>query len=152
MDHYYFRSKQRPTTSTIPSNKPSAKYSVLEYLLAICKTLSNISIMGKSEFMGGSLSFKGDKKKAKKKMKKSKRKIDDRKGKESKLRDGVFEEEEDMTEAEKKAQKFKLERQRQESEKIAQKSHRERVEELNEKLGSLTELNDIPRVSAAGNG
>ena len=31
-------------------------------------------------------------------------------------------------------------------------SHRERVEQFNEKLGSLTELNDIPRVSAAGNG
>lgn len=31
-------------------------------------------------------------------------------------------------------------------------SHRERVNKFNEKLGSLTELNDIPRVSAAGNG
>ena len=31
-------------------------------------------------------------------------------------------------------------------------SHRERVEQFNEKLGKLTELNDIPRVSAAGNG
>lgn len=31
-------------------------------------------------------------------------------------------------------------------------SHRERVEQFNEKVGSLTELNDIPRVSAAGNG
>jgi hypothetical protein len=31
-------------------------------------------------------------------------------------------------------------------------SHRERVEQFNEKLGQLTELNDIPRVSAAGNG
>jgi hypothetical protein len=26
------------------------------------------------------------------------------------------------------------------------------VEQFNEKLGKLTELNDIPRVSAAGNG
>lgn len=31
-------------------------------------------------------------------------------------------------------------------------SHRERVEQFNEQLGKLTELNDIPRVSAAGNG
>eukprot|EP00956_Cyclotella_meneghiniana_P027265 scaffold60795_cov20-Cyclotella_meneghiniana.AAC.1 len=34
-------------------------------------------------------------------------------------------------------------------EKVVKLSHRERVEELNEMLGSLTELNDIPRVSAA---
>ena len=43
-------------------------------------------------------------------------------------------------------------RQSEDNEKIAKKSHRQRVEEMNEKLGSMTELNDIPRVSAAGNG
>ena len=37
-------------------------------------------------------------------------------------------------------------------EKIASQSHRERVETFNTKLSKLTELNDIPRVSAAGNG
>lgn len=58
----------------------------------------------------------------------------------------------ELTEAERKALKFKKHRQQQESEKIALKSHRERVEDLNEKLGKMTELNDIPRVSAAGNG
>lgn len=97
--------------------------------------------------MGGSLSFKGDKKKSKKK-RNSKHKIDDAK----KTEKVVDSDEEDMTEAEKGALKFKMERQRQESETIASKSHRERVEELNERLGSLTEHNDIPRVSAAGNG
>lgn len=57
-----------------------------------------------------------------------------------------------MTQAEQKAHKRKQERERIELEKAAQKSHRERVEEFNEKLGNETELNDIPRVSAAGNG
>jgi len=108
--------------------------------------------------MGGSLSFKGEKKKSKKKSKSAKHKSE----KEvvpvvvaSKQTDiGVEDEEdhEDMTEAERKALKRKLERQREDNKKIAQKSHRERVEELNDHLGSLTELNDIPRVSAAGNG
>ena len=37
-------------------------------------------------------------------------------------------------------------------EKVVSLSHRERVEAFSEKLGNLTELNDIPRVSAAGNG
>ena len=32
------------------------------------------------------------------------------------------------------------------------KSHRERVDDLNEKLSTMTEHNDIPRISAAGNG
>lgn len=36
--------------------------------------------------------------------------------------------------------------------KLAAKPYRERVEEYNEKLSKLTEHNDIPRVSAAGNG
>ena len=34
----------------------------------------------------------------------------------------------------------------------AAKSHRERVDDLNEKLSTMTEHNDIPRISAAGNG
>ena len=36
--------------------------------------------------------------------------------------------------------------------KTLEKSHRERVDELNSKLSNLTEHNDIPRISAAGNG
>lgn len=104
--------------------------------------------MTKSAFIGGALSFKGDKKKSKKKAKKSKHKL----LKDEKKHDEGYENDQDLTDAEKRALKFKLERERQESEKIAQKSHRERVEELNNHLSSLTELNDIPRVSAAGNG
>ena len=64
----------------------------------------------------------------------------------------LYDDDDELTEAERKALKFKKQRQKEDSEKIAQKSHRQRVEELNEKLGSMTELNDIPRVSAAGNG
>ncbi len=54
----------------------------------------------------------------------------------------------ELTDAERKALKYKLERERKELEQLAKKSHRERVEEFNEKLSNLTELNDIPRVSA----
>jgi protein FAM32A len=115
--------------------------------------------MTKSAFVGGALSFKGDKKKSKKKNKKSKHKQegDSREKKKDEVNEStsvahLSEDDEELTEAERKALKFKREFQRKESEKIALKSHRERVEELNEKLGSLTELNDIPRVSAAGNG
>mmetsp|Transcript_19146 Transcript_19146/g.27239 ORF Transcript_19146/g.27239 Transcript_19146/m.27239 type:complete len:121 (+) Transcript_19146:53-415(+) len=57
-----------------------------------------------------------------------------------------------MTEAERRAQKFKLERQLKDISDISRLSHRDRVEQFNEKLSMLTELNDIPRVSAAGNG
>jgi protein FAM32A len=113
--------------------------------------------MTKSAFIGGSLSFKGDKEKTKKKTKKSKHKADNKLRRDDtdqaqEVGDGDDDDDDDMTEAERKAMKFKMERQRQESEKVANKSHRERVEEFNEKLGSLTEHNDIPRVSAAGNG
>ena len=120
--------------------------------------------MGKTAFMGGTLSFKGDnKKKSSKKKKKSKSKhsLGDgnkkqrAKGDEAlllKRSEDYDDDDDDMTEAERKALKYKLEREKQECEKVAQKSHRERIEEFNEKLGNLTEHNDIPRVSAAGNG
>eukprot|EP00535_Pseudo-nitzschia_heimii_P002437 CAMPEP_0197173844 /NCGR_PEP_ID=MMETSP1423-20130617/615_1 /TAXON_ID=476441 /ORGANISM="Pseudo-nitzschia heimii, Strain UNC1101" /LENGTH=128 /DNA_ID=CAMNT_0042622709 /DNA_START=33 /DNA_END=419 /DNA_ORIENTATION=- len=128
--------------------------------------------MTKSSFLGGALSFKGDKKKSRKTSKKSKTKHKLKDGETVKEMMGSSEhsrgesdrtldkfassldevEDDELTEAERKALKFKQHRQKQESETIAQKSHRERVEDLNEKLGNLTELNDIPRVSAAGNG
>eukprot|EP00980_Cylindrotheca_fusiformis_P030805 scaffold25450_cov117-Cylindrotheca_fusiformis.AAC.2 len=110
------------------------------HLKATGKVTNNIQIAGNI----------GDKKKSKKK-RKAKHKLAEEAKKQKAVSDRSSDEE-DMTEAEKRAHKFKMERQRQESEAIAKKSHRERVEELNEKLGSLTEHNDIPRVSAAGNG
>ena len=36
--------------------------------------------------------------------------------------------------------------------KVLSKTHRERIDEFNQYLSVLTEHNDIPRVSAAGNG
>ena len=125
-----------------------------------------------SSFQGGSLSFKGDgkkskkDKKSKKKAKKSKHSLKDGDAssseqllKNKQQQEAVVDgddvddyDDDELTEAEKKAMRLKRERQRAESEKIAKKSHRQRVEELNEKLSTLTELNDIPRVSAAGNG
>jgi protein FAM32A len=127
----------------------------------------------KPVFVGGSLSFKGDKKAKKKKAKGAKHTLD-KKSPTTSNRDDlhatVDAEEEaisfadeaasrdksssqspslleaDLTDAEKKALKKKREREAQELASLAKKSHRERVEEFNEKLASLTEHNDIPRV------
>lgn len=112
----------------------------------------------------GKLSFKGDKK-SKKKSSKSKHKLsthDDATNIESKQTealikkqqqdDPTIDSDEELTPAERRSKKFKAQQARREMEKVVKLSHRERVEEFNEKLGKLTELNDIPRVSAAGNG
>jgi protein FAM32A len=124
------------------------------------KTL-NIAIiaMTKTTFLGGSLSFKGDKKrKSKKRSNRTKHKMKEEVSNKAHLDDetrtscDAEDNDDELTEAERKALILKQERQKEESKRIASKSHRERVEELNEKLGSLTEHNDIPRVSAAGNG
>ncbi|KAL9188365.1 hypothetical protein ACHAXT_006743 [Thalassiosira profunda] len=144
--------------------------------------MSTSLAMGKSSnFTGGSLNFKGDKKKSKKKSKKSKHKIGDddsdatkaspsksRREEKSRYQDGSGgdegaaygknghpssdTDEEELTAAEKRSRKFKKQRETEEMKKVVSLSHRERVEQFNEKLGKLTELNDIPRVSAAGNG
>lgn len=57
-----------------------------------------------------------------------------------------------LTEAQKRFKQKKLERENEDVKKIASVSFRERIEKFNEKLSKLTEHNDIPRVSAAGNG
>lgn len=113
-------------------------------------------------FIGGALSFKGDKKKKKAK-KKSQPKVKYETpagstgtgtgtgGSHDRLpQEG--DEEDEMTEAERAAFRKKQERELRELETVARQSHRERVEAFNEKLSQLTEHNDIPRVSAAGNG
>mmetsp|Transcript_726 Transcript_726/g.917 ORF Transcript_726/g.917 Transcript_726/m.917 type:complete len:120 (-) Transcript_726:1375-1734(-) len=67
--------------------------------------------------------------------------------------DIVHEEDDDqLTEAERRHKKRALEKRKEEAAKAVNKTHRERVEEFNNKLSTLTEHNDIPRVSAAGNG
>jgi len=124
--------------------------------------------MTKTAFMGGALSFKGDKKKKNKSAKKKQSKIKHSHQHKSNIKDDdddddnnknnlvaklpMEEELEELTEAERKARSRKLEREKIELAKTAAKSHRDRVEEFNEKLSNLTELNDIPRVSAAGKG
>ncbi|KAL7526495.1 hypothetical protein ACHAWF_001792 [Thalassiosira exigua] len=127
--------------------------------------------MGKSSsFTGGKLSLKGDKKKSKKKSKKAKHGLgESSEGNDvaaaspslSRSRDAYessdderrsHSEDEGLTAAEKRSRKFKRQQERKEMEKVVGLSHRERVEQFNEKLGKLTEHNDIPRVSAAGNG
>lgn len=100
-------------------------------------------------FMGGSLKLKGAKKK-KKKTKHSK--AEETVTKSNSEVASPEDSDDDLTMTEKQSLKRKKERESIELEKIAKQSHRERIEEFNEKLGSLTELNDIPRVSAAGNG
>jgi protein FAM32A len=128
-------------------------------------------------FTGGALSFKGDKKKTKKRS--NKKKSDEAKhslkqGKKDTVVVPTDDAEEEngkqhqadeqpppsveeawmanMTDAERNAYKRKKERESIELAKMAKKSHRERVEDFNEKLSQLTEHNDLPRVSAAGNG
>lgn len=102
-------------------------------------------------FLGGKLKLKSEKKKKKSKHKLEEKQNHDAVKKPSEIlpSDG---EDDDLTEAEKKALQLQKEREKKEIERLANQSHRERVEEFNEKLGNLTEHNDIPRISAAGNG
>ena len=112
------------------------------------------------EFVGGALNFKGDKTKIKKKKRRVKHDIatphetiaTNTTTSVHQQHDDKYNEEDGLTEVERKALRRRLERERLDAEKMAQKSHRERIEEFNSKLASQTELNDIPRVSAAGNG
>ena len=139
------------------------KHSILDILHQIKLTMAK---SGGSAFTGGKLSLKGDKKKkSKKKSSKSKHSLGDEDSphaKKASSNDRIEEkqqkhssssdEEEELTAAEKRSKSFKQKRERKEMEQIVSLSHRERVEAFNTKLGELTELNDIPRVSAAGNG
>ena len=107
-------------------------------------------------FVGGKLSLKGDKKKKGKK-KKSKSKHDKKKSSRDEesaafaaannRSGGSDDEEDEMTEAERRSQKYKEKAEKKDLEKAAKQSHRDRVEAFSQKLSELTELNDIPRVS-----
>ena len=109
------------------------------------------------------MSFLGDAKKSKKKKKKKKKRdreeeTEVRKEVSSEVCDSAVDNDDDddeytdMTAAEIAASKRKRMRESEEIKQVAGKSHRERVDEFNEKLGKLTEHNDLPRISAAGNG
>mmetsp|Transcript_16203 Transcript_16203/g.36454 ORF Transcript_16203/g.36454 Transcript_16203/m.36454 type:complete len:112 (+) Transcript_16203:145-480(+) len=109
-------------------------------------------------FVGGKLNLKGSGKKKKGTKKKKRHDKHERESEKysretSTIDDGADgSEDENLTEAEKAASKFKSAAEKRELEKVGNRSHRERVEAYNSHLSTLTEHNDIPRVSAAGNG
>ena len=114
--------------------------------------------------IGGSLRIKGLdlKRKKKKKKRKRKREEDDKEepgysGTKQSEEDPGIEDAEDahddfLTDAERRYQKVMRERASETAKVAVTKTHRQKVEELNSYLDRLTEHNDIPRVSAAGNG
>jgi protein FAM32A len=57
-----------------------------------------------------------------------------------------------LTESQKRHLRKKLEREQEEAKNLSTTSFRERIDQFNNKLASMTEHNDIPRISAAGNG
>ncbi|KAJ1462818.1 hypothetical protein M885DRAFT_504201 [Pelagophyceae sp. CCMP2097] len=58
----------------------------------------------------------------------------------------------DLTDAQLRFQKRQKKDLAERVSKSLEKSHREKIDELNAHLGSLTEHNDCPRISAMGNG
>mmetsp|Transcript_15128 Transcript_15128/g.30113 ORF Transcript_15128/g.30113 Transcript_15128/m.30113 type:complete len:130 (-) Transcript_15128:59-448(-) len=123
-------------------------------------------------FTGGSLGFL---KKKKKKKSKKKRKLEEanvegeggeqqqqqqqqddaakeEKEKSSSAPPGSDSEDDDLTAFERAHIRKKRAKEARDTAAITTKSHRERVDEFNQGLSTLTEHNDIPRISAAGNG
>mmetsp|Transcript_4927 Transcript_4927/g.10409 ORF Transcript_4927/g.10409 Transcript_4927/m.10409 type:complete len:109 (-) Transcript_4927:123-449(-) len=106
-------------------------------------------------FVGGKLNLKGGARKKKRSSKKKRRSggdVIDPSGGGSAADGSATGEEDGLTDAERRALKFKQAAERRDLEKVGERSHRERVEAFNSHLSTLTEHNDIPRVSAAGNG
>ena len=65
------------------------------------------------------------------------------------------EDEEDLshlTESEKRFRISKIEKEKKDIKKLVKTTYRDRIQDFNEKLSKLSDHNDIPRVSAAGNG
>jgi len=64
-------------------------------------------------------------------------------------------EEEDLshlTESEKRFRMSKIEKEKKDIKKLVKQTYRDRLNDFNEKLSKQSDHNDIPRVSAAGNG
>lgn len=57
-----------------------------------------------------------------------------------------------LTDAQKRHMKKQREQEDRDLQKSVKSSYRDRIENFNAKLSTLTEHNDIPRISAAGNG
>ncbi|CAM9194742.1 unnamed protein product, partial [Hapterophycus canaliculatus] len=70
------------------------------------------------------------------------------------VKDGqALDEADDMlTPAQKRFREKQLEREGDKIRGMVEQTHRERIENFNARLASMTEHNDIPRCSAAGNG
>ena len=66
--------------------------------------------------------------------------------------DGGDDPDDGMTPAQRRHQARLMEREFQQIRATAAKTHREKIDEYNNRLSTMTEHNDIPRVSAAGNG
>ena len=125
-------------------------------------------------FTGGSLGFLSKKKKTSKKKKKRKpdaeeADMDSGSKKKSKVAfsDGVpsthdssppppasanSDSEDELTPFERSHLSKKRSKESRDTAALAEKSHRERVDAFNQGLSTLTEHNDLPRISAAGNG
>lgn len=84
----------------------------------------------------------------------TKRKLEEEptKKKDSTLAEPVSEVEQLLTETQRKHMKRKLADESRTLKKEVAISYREKIETLNAKLSTLTEHNDLPRISAAGNG
>jgi protein FAM32A len=57
-----------------------------------------------------------------------------------------------LTASQKRHMERKIEKEKEDAKKMSKTSFRDRVEMFNNKLAQMTEHNDIPRISAAGNG
>ena len=64
----------------------------------------------------------------------------------------VMKDEVQLTDAQKRHKQRQIDQEKRLSKSVINTPYRDRVEAFNSKLASMTEHNDIPRVSAAGNG
>lgn len=101
--------------------------------------------------IGGKLRLKGDKKSGEKGKKRSISEDNEHKISESPEIVNI-DTSSILTETQKKHMAKKLKMESEKSADLVKTTYRERVENFNVKLSTLTEHNDIPRVSAAGNG
>ncbi len=118
--------------------------------------ISKVRLMSSSlPVIGGKLKFKDSNNSSKKKKRKiEKNEINDRDESKQDLFNQGFQAdfEASLTENQRKYLKRKEEIEARNIKNLTSKSYRDRVEDFNQKLSKMTEHNDIPRVSAAGNG
>jgi len=107
----------------------------------------------KNAVIGGKLNLKGGKKKNKKKRRAvDGPPLDETSFVELPAAPAAAPGDDALTDAERRHKKRQLDKHKDDIKNGIEKSHRERVDEFNDKLSNLTEHNDIPRISAAGNG